>query len=203
MIWDKYRRYAFLYDLDDILFLGTKQKLRKRVVELANLKEGMLVLDLMVGTAETSLLAAKVGCNVVSVDFSKQMLSIADRKIMNEVIQNITLIQADSEYLPFPKSTFDVIFCTYGLDTVIEPEPVLIEMLRVAKSGAPIIAAHKSSPKSKILTTLDTMLKLYFHFFWGCRNVELRDKFKKIGITNIKEEAFYFCMGKVIIGFKP
>jgi demethylmenaquinone methyltransferase/2-methoxy-6-polyprenyl-1,4-benzoquinol methylase len=203
MIWDKYSRYAFLYDLDDIIFFGTKQKLRKRVVELANIKEKMLVLDLMVGTAETSLIAAKTGGNVVSVDFSKPMLTIANRKIMDEDIKNITLIQAVSEYLPFPKSTFDVVFCTYGLDTVIETEPVLIEMLRVAKSGAPIIAAHKSFPKSKLLTIFDTLLKLYFHFFWGCRNVELRDNYKKVGITNINEEAFYFCMGKVIIGFKP
>lgn len=202
IIWKKYHRYAFLYDLDDVLFFGTKQKLRKRVIELSKVNEGKLVLDLMVGTAESSLLAAKADGRVVSVDFSRSMLKIADRKIAKEGLKNIFLIRADGEGLPFPDNVFDAVICTFGLDTAFNLEQVITEMNRVAKEGAPIAAAHKSFPRNKIISIFDTLLTMYLDLFWKCGNVELRSLFTKAGIIDIIEESYYFEMGKVIVGRK-
>ena len=203
MIWKKYHRYAFLYDLDDILFFGTKQKLRKRVIDLANIKEGKLVLDLMIGTAESSILAGKAGAKVIGADFSKSMLKIADRKIKRNGLKTISLVRADGERLPFPDNTFDAVICTFGLDAVYNPETVAFEMKRVAQEWSPIVAAYKSPTKSEIIGMFDRMLTMYFNLFWRCRNVELNVIFRKAGMIDIKEEAHYFDMSKIIIGRKP
>lgn len=202
IIWDKYHRYAFLYDLDDVLFFGTKQKLRKRVMELARVREGKLVLDLMIGTAESSILAGKAGANVIGADFSKSMLNIAARKIKKNKVNTVSLVRAHAEHLPFPDNTFDAVFCTFGLDAVYDPEPVVYEMKRVSKEWAPVAAAYKSFPKNEVFSIPDFVMKLYFDIFWRCRNVELNAIFRKAGLKGVKEEAYYFDMSKVIIGRK-
>jgi ubiquinone/menaquinone biosynthesis C-methylase UbiE len=202
IIWQKYHRYAIFYDLDDLIFFGTKQKLRKRVMALAKVKEGKLVLDLMVGTAESTLLAARAGGRVVSADFSRSMLNIADRKITKEGLKNISLVMGNGENLPFPDNTFDAVFCTFGLDVAYNPELVVFEMIRVAKERVPIVAAHKSFPRNKIISIFDNLVEMYLDLFWRCRNVELNSIFKKAGMIDIKEESYYCDMGKVIVGRK-
>ncbi|MDY6965930.1 MAG: class I SAM-dependent methyltransferase [Halobacteriota archaeon] len=203
IIWNKYHRYAFLYDLDDVIFLGTKQKLRKRVMELARVGEGKLVLDLMIGTAESSILAGKAGAKVVGADFSKSMLNIATRKLNRNKVNTVSLVRAHAEKLPFPDNTFDAVFCTFGLDAVYDPEPVVFEMKRVAKVWAPVTAAYKSFPTNEIFAIPDYLMKLYFDIFWRCRNVELNVIFRKAELKDIKEEPYYFDMSKVILGIKP
>ena len=203
-VWNKYHRYAIFYDLDDVLFFGTKQKLRERVFELANQKDKRLILDLMIGTARSSLLfASKLeGAKIVGADFSSSMLKIADRKIKNKGYDNISLVRAHGEKLPFPDNTFDAVLCTFGLDAVYDPEPVVFEMKRVAKEWAPVLAAYKSYPTNEIIGIADKMVKVYFTLFWFCGNVDLGPMFRRAGLKNIKEEAYYFNMSKVIIGRK-
>ncbi len=203
IIWNKYHRYAFLYDLDDVIFFGTKQTLRKRVMALAKVEEGKRVLDLMIGTAESSILAGKAGANVVGADFSKSMLKIATRKLKKNKVDTVKLVRAHAEHLPFPDNTFDAVFCTFGLDAVYDPEPVVFEMQRVAKEWAPVAAAYKCYPTNEIFVIPDYLMKLYFDICWRCRNVELNLIFRKAGLKDIKEEPHYFDMSKVIVGTKP
>ncbi|MFC1751122.1 class I SAM-dependent methyltransferase, partial [Pseudomonadota bacterium] len=138
-------------ELDDLLFLGTKHTLRKRVIELTEINEKKLVLDLMTGTADSSILAAKNGGKIIGVDFSKSMLKIGDRKISKAGLNTISLVQDNGETLPFKVNTFDTVICTFGIDTVYDPEMVIHEMIRVAKESALICVAYKSFPKNSIV----------------------------------------------------
>ncbi len=201
-IWTKYNCFAFLYDLDDRLFLGTKNVLRKRVIELTKINETKLVLDLMTGTADSSILAAKSGGKIIGVDFSKSMLKIGDRKISKKGLKTISLLQANGESLPFKENTFDTVICTFGIDTAYDPEMVIYEMIRVAKESALIGVAYKSFPKNSIVRIFDTLIVIYLALFWKCRNVAIKPLFLKAGLNNLKEESYYFKMGEILIGKK-
>jgi ubiquinone/menaquinone biosynthesis C-methylase UbiE len=201
-IWKKYNRFAFLYDLDDLLFLGKKHVLRKRVIELTKINEKKLVLDLMTGTADSSILAAKYGGKIIGVDFSKSMLKIGDRKISKAGLNTISLVQANGETLPFKENTFDSVICTFGIDTVYDPEMIIYEMIRVAKESALIGIAYKSFPKNSIVRIFDTLILIYLVLFWKCRNVSIKPLFLKAGLNNLKEEHYYFKMVGILIGKK-
>lgn len=203
MIRDRYHRFPMFYDLEDVVFFGIKQELREKVIEFSDTGEDKLVLDLMVGTAESSLLAARTGARVVSLDFSKPMLRIAHRKIADQGLDTISLVMGRAETLPFADNTFDAVFCTFGLDTVLDPEPVVSEMMRVAKETSSIAAAHKYIPKNRIISLFDTLFEAYLNVVWQCRSVDLSEVFRKVGLRNIFEENYYYGINNVIVGRKP
>jgi len=198
----KYHRHAKLYDLDDALFFGTKQKLRRRVIELAGIEQGTKVLDLMVGTGDTTILAAKAGAIVTSVDFSGPMLAVARRKLERRGLENVGFIQSDAEDLPFEDASFDAVICTYGLDTVYDPASAVSEMARVARPSAPVVAACKADA-SGIGRAMDALVSLYLRTCWKCRSVDVVPVFKEAGLEDVREERFYAGMGRVTSGRKP
>jgi demethylmenaquinone methyltransferase/2-methoxy-6-polyprenyl-1,4-benzoquinol methylase len=199
----KYNRHAFLYDLDDAVFFGTKGKLRKRALGLADVGKGMRVLDVMAGTGKTTLLAAKNGANVVGVDYSKSMLRIARRRLRKHGHADVKLRLARAEKLPFKDNSFDAVVCTYGLDTVYNPVPVMKEMTRVVKSGGSIAAAYKSNPSGLVGGFVDCIASAYLRWCWKCRNVELEELFEGAGLVEVEVESYYMGIGKVIGGQKP
>ena len=197
----RYDLLASLYDVDDIIFMGYKQKLRKKAIKLAKVKRGKRVLDVMVGTGDTTLLAARKGAEVVGVDFSGSMMKVAKRKIRKEGLKKVSFVRSDASNLPFKDNSFDTVVCTFGLDTVRVPGPVVGEMVRVAKEGAPVIAAHKSVPSRKLTYILDFPMKIYFKLIWKCGRVELSETFMKKGLKGVREWP-YLDMGKVTFGIK-
>jgi len=197
-----YNRYAVLYDLEDIIFLGAKQRTRRRVIELAEIAEDKKVLDVMTGTGELSLLAARAGGTVVGIDFSKPMLTLAKRKMDRSGLDNVALVVADAENMPFPANYFDVVVCSFGLDTAYDPERVVYEMERVAKTDASIVAAYKSYPANRMVRMPGKVIDMYLKHCWQSKNVDMKNAFRKAKIKIIEEEILYSGMVKVITGKK-
>ena len=81
-----------------------------QLVKYVGLKSGQKVLDLATGTGMVAIEAAKqVGCDgqVIGVDISDGLLSVARKKTDAEQLNNIIFRLADIEALDFPKSSFD------------------------------------------------------------------------------------------------
>jgi SAM-dependent methyltransferase len=88
------------------------------VIEAAQLRPGMRVLDLASGTGEPSLtLAAHVGPDghVTATDLVPEMLAAAEEGARERGLTNLTFQQADAEALPFADQTFDVVTCRFGV----------------------------------------------------------------------------------------
>ena len=89
-----------------------------QLVECVSLQTGQKVLDLATGTGMVGIEAAKqVGSQgqVIGVDISEGLLSVARKKTNAEQLNNITFQIADIEALDFPKSSFDRILCCSAL----------------------------------------------------------------------------------------
>ena len=89
-----------------------------RLVECVGLQLGQKVLDLATGTGMVAIEAAKkVGSTgqVIGLDISEGLLSVARQKIDTEQLNNVALQLADIETLDFPENSFDCILCCSAL----------------------------------------------------------------------------------------
>ena len=84
-----------------------------------------LVLEVGVGSGRNALpLLANVKPQLVGLDLSQEMLQQAKTKA-KPFKENLTLIQADAEHLPFKRNIFDAIVCMSTLHYFSSPEKVL------------------------------------------------------------------------------
>lgn len=90
-------------------------------------------LDLGCGTGEMlkMILDRSARKILTGIDLSEKMLEVAKGKLKDKV----KLVLADSEHLPFPDETFDVVYCNDSFHHYPNPENVLAEVKRVLKPG--------------------------------------------------------------------
>ena len=95
------------------------EKVSKRLIELAAIKQGSRVLDIATGIGEPSITAAhQVGNSghVLAIDISSQMLSIAKQRAISLGLQDIMEFkEGDTETIDLPTLTFDAALCRFGL----------------------------------------------------------------------------------------
>jgi demethylmenaquinone methyltransferase/2-methoxy-6-polyprenyl-1,4-benzoquinol methylase len=76
------------------------------------------------------------------------MLDVGIVKLKNQNLSNqINLIKADSEKLPFDDNSFDATTVAFGVRNFEHLEQGLLEMKRVIKAGGKIIVLEFSKPK--------------------------------------------------------
>lgn len=143
------------YDkMNNLISLGMHDRWRKKANSKLDLVEGAQVLDVCCGTGDWSLsLAEMVGATgkVTGLDFSREMLKIAQQKIKAEQHKNITLIKGDAQQLPFPDDSFDACVIGFGLRNVPDAGLTLAEMRRVVKPGGKVIVLETSQPQKIVI----------------------------------------------------
>ena len=86
-----------------------------------NVKEGSKALDVCTGTGDWAIALAKaVGTHgeVIGLDFSQNMLKIAQDKQEQQALKRLTLIQGNAMELPFEDDSFDYVTIGFGLRNV-------------------------------------------------------------------------------------
>ncbi len=110
-----------------------------------NIKDGATILDAGTGTGETikAILKNSNPSRVVGIDISKGMLKIAREKIKDK---RVRFEVQDISTLPYPDNSFDVVTCTWALETLKEPKKTVAEFLRVINEDGYVIYAFHSLP---------------------------------------------------------
>jgi ubiquinone/menaquinone biosynthesis C-methylase UbiE len=120
-------------------------KVSRRLIELAEIKEGYKVLDIATGIGEPSITAAhQVGKSgrVLAIDISPEMLSIAKKRAVSFGVQDIIEFrEGDTETIELPISTFDAALCRFGLMFLPDLETGLSNIYRSLKEGGRFSAA--------------------------------------------------------------
>lgn len=149
-------RISATYDTtNSAISLGMHKRWRKKTMTKLSLTTGQQALDLCCGTGDWTIDLAKiVGTTgkVVGLDFSKNMLEIANKKIKQaNADKQTTLLQGDAMALPFEDNTFDLITIGFGLRNVPDASQVLKEMKRVVKPGGMVACLETSQPENKLV----------------------------------------------------
>ena len=120
--------------------------LTRRTAELAGIRPGLSVLDVSCGRGTQSVVYAReFGADVVGLDLSQAMLETAKARASEAGLgPSVRFVQGDSQDLPFPDGSFDVVVneCAVGIPD--DSQKVLNEMLRVARPGGRVLM-HEST----------------------------------------------------------
>ena len=126
-------------------------KVSKRLVELAEIKQGSKVLDIATGLGEPALTAGtRVGKTgkVLAIDISAQMLSFAKERAIDLGVQDVVEFkEGDAETIDLPSSTFDAALCRWGLMFLPNAKAGLSNIYGSLSKGAHFAAAVWASPE--------------------------------------------------------
>src|SRR5437762_8256077 len=112
-VGDLFAAIAPRYDLiNDIQSFGLHRAWKRRLVRLAAPQPGERALDLCCGTGDLAFALAQGGAEVVGLDFSEPMLTVARKKCMvqsansklqisNSTIASPTFLHGDAQRVPF------------------------------------------------------------------------------------------------------
>ena len=98
--------------------------------EMGRIDERSAVLELGCGTGDVAAQLDGLGCRVVGIDFSENMVRIAASRF-----PQITFEIADAEAIPYDAGEFDVVVSCYTAHHFARPERVFGEARRVLKPG--------------------------------------------------------------------
>lgn len=130
---------------------------------LEKLTPGAKVLDVGCGPGQFTQYMMNKGFSVKGIDFSTEMLTIAQEKVPNGTFQ-----QADMRNLPFDDEHFDGLFVAYSLIHIPSEEipQTLNGFLRVLKPGGYIeIIAQKGEADQMANMPVLPSEKMFFNFF--------------------------------------
>lgn len=159
-------RYDFL---NRFLSLGIDVSWRKKTTKRVKETQAEHVLDMATGTGDLAIMMVQNGVKkVTGADLSAGMLSVGDKKVKEKNLSDrITLIQADSENLPFESQTFDAATVSFGVRNFENPVKGLSEINRVLKPGSTLFVLEFSKPES---FPFKQIYNFYFRFIlpvWG------------------------------------
>ena len=110
-----------------------------RLVAAAHLAGGERVLDIATGPGYIAEAFAGAAREVIGIDLTEAMLSIATERTRQRGISNVSFRTGDAQNIPFGNGEFDVVVCRLALHHVTHPLQVVHEMARVTRLGGRVL----------------------------------------------------------------
>ncbi len=145
------------YDfLNHFLSMGIDVGWRKKVVKIIGEQNPDSILDIATGTGDLAIMMSELNAKkIVGLDLSEGMLTVGKKKIATKKLDNlISMIQGDSENLPFNDNYFDAITVAFGVRNFENLDKGLSEILRVLKPKGKLVVLEFSKPQGYIMKPL-------------------------------------------------
>jgi len=132
-----------------LLSLGQDPRWRRFLVSRVHAGPDDTVLDVATGTAAVAIeLVRRIGCAVVALDQSPEMLAEAHRRVSAaRLADRIELVEGTADHLPFEDASFAGLTFTYLLRYVDDPGRTLQELARVVRPGGSIASLEFGVPE--------------------------------------------------------
>jgi len=179
-----YDRLSGIYDIWGRL---TESRARNRAIEIADIKDGLNVLEVAVGTGLAFYEIVKrnpTGHNV-GIDLSGGMLEKARRRLRSLSEARYSLSIGTAFDLQLETESIDLLVNNYMFDLIpyADMDTVLMELKRVLKKGGKLILVNMTEGETLCSRLYDFIYRLSPKTMGGCRGVRLTDKLKQHGFT--------------------
>ncbi len=203
---EAYRKSASMYDIWSSL---TESKARQRCLEVADIKNGESVLEVAVGTGilfEKILELNPTGRNE-GIDLTEEMLTRARARAQKSGASGYVLKVGDAYHLQYSDNSFDVLLNNYMFDLIPERDflAILSEFRRVLRNGGRIVLVNMTKGSRWFNAVWEWLYKIRPSLLGGCRGIELKPYFEKVGFEKIRREYVSQMLfpSEVIYGVKP
>ncbi len=191
--------WAPFYDI----FVLPISRVRDKVVDFTNVKNGSKILDVATGTGKQAFAFAKKGYDVTGIDLSEEMLKVASKK---NKYKNVKFEVADATNMPFENNKFDVSCVSFALHDMplTIREKVLKEMVRVTKPKGMIVIVDYALPKNRIGRFLIYhFVRLWERYYYPeFIKSDLGTLLRNLGIEIKEEIPVLLGAGRIIEGVK-
>jgi ubiquinone/menaquinone biosynthesis C-methylase UbiE len=197
--YSRVSKWHRLYKLQTVFSTG-EQRVKNRVVEIAEIKENDVVLEVAVGAGDVvEKIARRLGekGRVYGVDIAQGYIEFTRKRLIKwKLDDNVHLQIAEATKLPFEDNKFDVLINCFMMDLIDTPEipTVLSEFKRVVKTHGRVVIAAMAIPEGKQSLPSKITRRSYLFFTkniysnWGCRPILTEPFMKEVGFSNIQRE---------------
>jgi len=203
----QYARVAWFYDGWGRL---TEDKALTRLLQLADITDGMNIVEVATGTGRLFEKVVKLNPSGINegMDLSPAMLDHARRRLHRSAPTGVYHLQEGSAYqLPYAPGRFDLLFNTFMLDLLpVEDYPKLLgEFMRVLKPGGRVAIAYFSEGKKWFNRFWPWVAKFFPSLLTGCRPVAPEAALRQVGFEILQQETISqnTFPSSVIIAKKP
>ncbi len=172
------------------------------ILEAAQLRPGMHVLDLASGVGDPSLVVAEAvgpSGHVVATDLGPGMIGLAEELARARGLRNLEFRVANVEALPFWDTSFDVVTCRFGVMFFPDQQKAFRECRRVLKRGGRVAFVVWGTREQPFLATTVGILTRYVEvpppdpdaphaFMFGQRGL-LKSRLEAAGFAEAREEV--------------
>lgn len=172
------------------------------ILQAAQLRPGMHVLDLASGVGDPSLVVAEAvgpSGHVVATDLGPGMIGLAEELARARGLRNLEFRVVNVEALPFRDSSFDVVTCRFGVMFFPDQPKAFRECLRVLKRGGRVAFVVWGTREQPFLATTVGILTRYVEvpppdpdaphaFMFGQRGL-LKSRLEAAGFAEAREEV--------------
>ncbi|WP_135505615.1 class I SAM-dependent methyltransferase [Roseovarius aestuariivivens] len=106
-----------------------------------HVQPGDRVLDLCCGQGTLTARLARAGAKVTGLDFSPQMVGLAQK-----AAPDAQILEGDAAALPFEDASFDTVVCNFGMMHLPDQPKALREIARVLRPGGTFVMATWMAP---------------------------------------------------------
>lgn len=162
---EMFNNIAGRYDLlNHVLSMGIDKSWRTKAIRRIATVQPKIILDVATGTGDLAIAAARQlpGSMITGIDIAAQMLQVGEHKIADKSLSDrISMVEADSEELPYEDGHFDAILCAFGTRNFQNLHQGLSEMCRVMRPGGKVAILEFSKPK---MFPVKQLFTFYFRF---------------------------------------
>jgi len=217
-------KIAKKYDLfNEIVTFGMHNKWKRFAASQIELRSEQNCIDLCCGTGDIAreVLRQYPSSKVTGLDFSEEMLNIAESKNTNMI--KVKYIQGDAMDVPFQDENFNAVTIGYGMRNVQNINKFLQEILRVLKPEGILVSLDVGKIRNPILAKLNNFYFFHIVPFVGKLLMSGENIFKylpessieypsqeslknlmiKNGFQNVKFYNFVFGASTVHVAYKP
>ena len=190
-----YDSISKIYDLWGGL---TESRARIRALELAEIKNGLNILEVAVGTGLAFFEIVKRnpdGTNI-GIDISAGMLKKARKRLSRLSGANYELKKASAFHLEGEDEQFDVLINNYMFDLIPfdQMDAVLAEFKRVLKKGGKLVLVNMTIGEKFGSGIYNFMYRVSPRLMGGCRGIRLSEKLKEHGFRLKLREYHQQCL---------
>ena len=189
----QYKIISKFYDLIDVFYFNKKSSNPRYEMLDFIPDEKLKVLEICIGTGTNSIIISenRQNAEIVGIDLSENMLSIAKEKIDKKGISNVKTILMDATNMKFDTNSFDVILISlviHEVDNKIRNK-IIKEAKRVLKNKGKIIIIEWDKPKKLIQKLLFIIIKILEpKGFKEFLQLNLKEYFEKFSLKVISEK---------------